>query len=613
MYFRVNLKAILKFLRYVKEEKFLIFINFFLNLIFIVLQLITLMLIMPVLKFLFSKDQPTSVSDNKSLDMIGGLTDLYHNAMNWFAETAKGSPKNALFYLCIALVIVTILKNFSRYMAMNAMILIRNRAVHRMRVNIYNKCLNMPVAFFNEEKKGDLLSRMSNDMKEIEFALMVALESLYFQPLNILIFIIALIFLSPKLTLYILIFLPVTGGIIGLLGRSLRKKSARNQALAGRIMSAFEETLGGMRIIKGFNAASFFSARYKKEDEEYTRNNISVQRRYDASSPVSETIGLAMSAVLLWLGGNLVFEKQLDPEFFLTYFAIFSQLIPPFKAFSSAIYTAQKGMASLERIESLVNADEVVNDPQNPKPVIFEREIAFNHVSFGYGDKHVIEDINFTIKKGETIALVGPSGAGKTTLTDLVARFYDVKKGSVSLDGTDIREFTQNDLRSIIGIVSQESILFNDTIKNNILIGKQSADETQIENSAKAANAFDFIEQSESQFNTNIGERGSKLSGGQRQRISIARALLKDPQILILDEATSALDSESEKAVQTALEKLMQNRTSIVIAHRLSTVQHADRILVMDHGKIVETGTHTQLLEQNGLYARLIKLQQLGE
>lgn len=612
MYFRVNLKAVLKFLQYVKNEKGLIVLNFLLNLVFIVLQLTTLMLIMPVLKFLFSSDKQVVETKKSSIDMVSGLSDLYHNAMSWFAETAKGSPQNALMYLCIALVVVTVLKNFSRYMAMNAMILIRNRAVHRMRVNIYNKCLNMPVAFFNEEKKGDLLSRMSNDMKEIEFALMVALESLYFQPLNIIIFITALIFLSPKLTIYILIFLPVTAVIIGLLGKSLRRKSSKNQTLAGRVLTAFEETLGGMRIIKGFNAASFFSDKYKKEDEAYMKNNISVQRRYDASSPMSETIGLGISAILLWLGGNLVFQKQLDPEFFLTYFAIFSQLIPPFKAFSSAIYTAQKGMASLERIEELVNADEVVMDPVNPKTVKFENEIVFNQVSFGYTDKIIIENINFKINKGETVALVGPSGAGKTTITDLVARFYDVKSGEISIDGINIKDFKQDELRQIIGIVSQESVLFNDSIENNIRIGKQAANEKEIEGAAEAANALTFIQKSEQQFETNVGERGSKLSGGQRQRISIARALLKDPQILILDEATSALDSESEKAVQQALEKLMQNRTSIVIAHRLSTVQHADRIIVMDHGKIIETGTHTELLNNNGLYSRLIKLQQLA-
>jgi subfamily B ATP-binding cassette protein MsbA len=606
------LKAVFKFLRYATDHKGLILLNFAFNLVYIVFQLASLLLIMPVLKFLFSRDQasPPEIQSN-GIQMGSWFSAKYHEFMQWFADMVKGEPVKALLILCISLVIVTVLKNVGRYLAMNFMVLIRNLSIRKMRVDIYEKCLQLPVAYFNEEKKGDLLSRMSNDMKEIEFALMVSLEALYFQPLNIIIFLGALVALSPQLTLYILLFLPFTALVIGLVGRSLRKKSVKNQMLIGKIMSSFEETIGGIRIIKAFNASSFFAKKYRKEDMDYTKNNIGVQRRYDLSSPLSETIAILVSAALLWLGGNMVFQKELDPEFFLTYFAIFSQLIPPFKGFSSALYASQKGMASLERIQELVKAPVMVQDPIAPKTPVFSNTIAFQNVQFGYTDTQVLKDISLTVNKGQTIALVGPSGAGKTTLTDLVARFYDVGSGALLLDGIDIREFRQDDLRKLIGIVSQESVLFNDTIRNNIAIGNPEASEEAIVDAAKAAYAHDFILASENGYDTNVGERGSKLSGGQRQRLSIARALLKNPEILILDEATSALDSQSEKAVQAALEKLMEHRTSFIIAHRLSTVQHADRIIVMDHGRIVETGSHNELMAQNGLYAGLIKLQQL--
>lgn len=566
---------------------------------------------MPVLKFLFSKDASIPKIDDKGIQIGSWFSGKYHDFMLWFSQLVKGEPVKALLILCIALVVVTILKNVSRYIAMNFMVLIRNYSVRKMRTDIYNRCLELPVAYFNEEKKGDLLSRMSNDMKEIEFALMVSLEALYFQPLNIIIFLGALVALSPHLTLYILLFLPFTALVIGVVGRSLRKKSARNQKLIGKVMSSFEETIGGMRVIKGFNASAFFRKKYSDEDLEYTKNNVGVQRRYDLSSPLSETIAILVSAALLWIGGNMVFDKQLDPEFFLTYFAIFSQLIPPFKGFSSALYASQKGMASLERIQELVNAPIVVQDPEKPETPVFNSSIEFVDIGFGYTETAVLHHISLQVKKGQTIALVGPSGAGKTTLTDLVARFYDVSSGSVLLDGVDIRKFNQEDLRRLIGIVSQESILFNDSIRNNLMMGNQNATEAEMIAAAKAANAHDFILASEQGYDTHVGERGSKLSGGQRQRLSIARALLKNPEILILDEATSALDSQSEKLVQEALEKLMENRTSFVIAHRLSTVQHADKIVVMDHGNIVETGTHSELIANEGLYANLIKLQQL--
>ncbi len=606
------MKAVLQFLKYAANHKGLIAANFVFNLLYILFQLTSLMMIMPVLRFLFLRDKTEQALSSKNFGVGDWFNYQYQSFISWFGNLAKGEPFTALAYLCIALVVVTVLKNGFRYLAMNFMVLIRNRSIQEIRIGIYEKCLSLPIAFFTNERKGDLMSRMSNDVKEIEFALMVSLEALYFQPLNILLFLVALVVLSAKLTLYILLFLPITALIIGLIGRSLRKKSGKNQELMGKVMTAYEETLGGIRIIKAFNASGWFSEKYKRQDEEYTRNNISVQRRYDLSSPMSETIGLGVSALLLWLGGGMVFRGELDPEFFLTYFAIFSQLIPPFKAFSNALYAAQKGIASLDRIKELVTAPETVQDPVSANPPVFDHAIEFKNVGFSYIDgSEVLSDISFTINKGETVALVGPSGAGKTTITDLLARFYDVSTGSIELDGVSIKTMKQDELRKLIGVVNQENILFNDSIRNNILLGKLTANSGEIESALKAAYASDFVQDMPLGMDSEVGERGGRLSGGQKQRLAIARALLKNPEILILDEATSALDSQSEKAVQLALEKLMKNRTSIIIAHRLSTVTHADRIIVLDRGKIVETGTHIELLAKNGLYAQLIKLQEL--
>ena len=599
-------------LKYAGNHKRLIFANFIFNLLYVVFQLVSLMMIMPVLRFLFSKDNANAQAlSSKNFGVGHWFSDQYQNFITWFGHLAKGEPFTALAYLSVALVVVTVLKNGFRFLAMNFMVLIRNRSIQEIRQNVYQRCLDLPIAYFNNERKGDLMSRMSNDVKEIEFALMVSLEALYFQPLNILLFMIALVMLSAKLTLYILLFLPITALIIGLIGRSLRKRSTRNQELLGKVMTAYDETLGGIRIIKAFNAAGFFSKKYKEQDDAYTKNNIGVQRRYDLSSPVSETIGIGVSALLLWLGGSMVFRNELDPEFFLTYFAIFSQLIPPFKAFSNALYAAQKGIASLDRIQELVTAPVTVEDPIVAEVPVFNNNIVLKNVGFSYLDgAKVIDGFDLEIKKGQTIALVGPSGAGKTTLTDLLARFYDVTDGGILLDGVDIRKFKQDDLRRLIGIVNQENILFNESVRNNIALGIPETPIEAVIEASKAANAHEFIMEMDHGYDTEIGERGGKLSGGQKQRLAIARALLKDPEILILDEATSSLDAESEALVQEALNELMKGRTTLIIAHRLATIRKVDRIYVLTDGKIVEQGSHQELVKDaSGIYANLVRLQ----
>jgi subfamily B ATP-binding cassette protein MsbA len=496
------------------------------------------------------------------------------------------------------------------------MVPLRTLAIRDIRRDLYDKILRLPLSYFSDERKGDLITRMSSDVQEIEVSIMSSLEAIFKEPLTIIVYMGSLIYMSPQLTLFVLLSLPVTALIIGRVGKTLRKQSTRNQTKLGEMVSMFEETLSGMRIIKAFTAEDSVARTFHAENDMLARISIWVNRRRDASSPLSESMSVVVLVLILWFGGQMVLAHNgsLDAEVFIGYIAIFSQVITPFKAFSTAYYNVQKGAASAERIDEIMQSPERITDrPDARTDVRFEHHLEFRNVSFAYDKEKVLDGIQLRIKKGSTVALVGPSGSGKSTLADLVPRFYDPTEGDILIDDVPLKAYKIADLRQLMGIVTQEAILFNDTIYNNIAFGMHNVPMEQVEQAARVANAHEFILEQEKGYHTNIGDRGNKLSGGQRQRLSIARAVLRNPEILILDEATSALDTTSERLVQEALSNVMKGRTSIVIAHRLSTIQNADMIVVVDKGKIVQQGTHSELLNQPGLYKELNEMQKLLE
>jgi ABC-type multidrug transport system fused ATPase/permease subunit len=606
-------------LQYIKNYKPYVALNILFNVLMVFFNIVSIPMLIPFLQILLGQTIPPTQKPDFQWS-IKNLTDLFYYQLGQIIEIF--GKERALIYVCIGLVSLFFLKNLCRYFAIYFIIPVRTGVVRDIRQNLYAKILRLPLSYFSEERKGDLISRISNDVLDVEWSILNMLETFVREPLLIIGAISMMVYISPPLTLFVLVLIVLTGVIIGGIGKSLKKESAISQQKLGDMMSVLDETLGGMRVIKGFNAEKYQKRKFQAENDTYREVMVGAIRRRDLASPLTEFLGVAVVCVLVWFGYkqvevyNLSADKTqgLTPSGFIAFLYAFFTVIDPAKSFSNAYYYFQRGKAAMERINEILKGEEVIKNPENSTPLsIFSKKIEYRNVSFYYHEKEkqILKNINLTIEKGKVIALVGASGAGKSTIADLLPRFYDVSEGEILVDGVNIKNYRIKELRALMGIVTQEAVLFNDTIYNNIVFGLDNVSEIDVIEAAKTANAHDFIINTEGGYQTNIGDRGMKLSGGQRQRLTIARALLKNPEILILDEATSALDSESEKLVQEALTVLMKNRTAIIIAHRLSTVQHADEIIVLKQGKIIEQGTHEQLYKKGGEYRKLVELQGL--
>jgi subfamily B ATP-binding cassette protein MsbA len=574
-----------------------------------VFSILSLGMLMPFLELIFvgkSGALATASAANK------GLQDWLSQTMHDYANAH--SPMALLMLICALMLTSIVLKNLFLYSSYYILNPLKNKIVTDLRSLMYDKILQLPIGYFTEKRKGDLMSRITNDIAEVEGSVIGTLEGWIRDPLQILMNLAALMFISPQLTLFLLLMLPLVGFVIGRISRSLKKQSMEAALRQGETVSILDETLGGLRVIKAFTAEQMLRLRFAKVNNELMTARNKIGYRRDLASPVSETMGVLVFCGILLYGGSLVLSKEigLSGSYFITYLALFYNIINPAKSLSTSFYNMQKGSAAIGRIEEILTAPVVINDAPNAQPLMqFNESIEFRNVGFKYDDVEILKNINLTIRKGTTVALVGSSGAGKSTLADLVPRFHDVSTGELLIDGKNIKEYTLESVRSQMGIVTQEPILFNDTVAANIALSQPNAAGTDIEKAAKVANAYHFVSTKEQGFATNIGDRGSKLSGGERQRLTIARAVLKNPPILILDEATSALDTESEKLVQDAINNIMKDRTTLVIAHRLSTVRHADEIVVMQKGEIVERGTHDALINHDGIYRRLVEMQEV--
>ena len=605
------MKKISRLLKYLADYKGKIALYFTANLLSILFALLTVAMTGPVLQVLFQSGGQGSLPAKPVNAATKGLLDQVTAFINNVVE--HQDKLTALAYVCVAVVIFTVLKNLFLYIALYVLNPLRNAVLRRLRDDLFSKTLSLPIGFFTEERKGDLISRMTNDINEVELSIMSVLEVFIREPLTIMFYMGAMIIMNFQLTLFLFLFLPVAGLIIGRISKSLRKSSNIAQEQLGNMLGVIDETLVGMRVVKAFNAENHQHLRFMKLNNTLFRTRNIIAARRELASPLSETMGIVVVSVILWFGGKIVFSGTgFSGAWFLTYIGMFAMIITPFKNLSSAFYNVQKGTAALDRIEQLLAVENTIKELPDAKPIkSFEHTVEFRNVNFSYGDKKILENINLTIEKGKMIALVGSSGAGKSTLVDLIPRFHDVSSGEILIDGVNIKDCRLDDLRRQMGVVGQDPILFNDTIYNNITMGTGGATQQRVEEAARIAHADKFIRQKNEGYLTVAGDRGARLSGGERQRITIARAVLKNPPVLILDEATSSLDTESERIVQEAINKLMENRTCIVIAHRLSTVQHADEIIVMEKGKIMERGTHSGLLEKNGIYRRLVEMQQV--
>jgi subfamily B ATP-binding cassette protein MsbA len=584
----------------------------FFNLMSSFFGLFSFILLAPLLDVIFNK------SDGYYLELVNShqpslsfSSDSFISLINYQLASliVLEGKVYALLFVCIIIGVSVLLKNLFIYLSTVLVSLLVNKSVGDMRNKIFKTLMYLPVSYLSDERKGEVISKISNDVQEIEWSIQSAIKGVFKEPINILVFLISLFAMSLELSLFIIVFLPLSGVLISVISKSLKKNTKSAQEYFGNLLAHLEESLNGFKLIKAFSNEKLFSKKFEDINNHFTTNKVKAYRKADLASPTSEFLGVLAVISVLWYGGSLVFEDKMQASYFITYIILFSQLINPLKTLSKSIYDSQKGNSALDRIETIFDAKktDVILDGKSEK-LDLEESITFKDISFAYKDDKVLDNISFKVLKGKTVALVGQSGSGKSTIANLFPRFYDLKQGSIEIDGVNIKDFKLSSLRSMIGLVSQESVLFNDTIENNIVFGDK-LDKNRLIEAAKIANAYDFINELQDNFQTNIGDGGNKLSGGQRQRISIARAVYKNPSILILDEATSALDTESEKLVQDALNNLMTNRTSIVIAHRLSTIQHADEILVLQKGVIVEKGNHQSLMANDGIYKKLIEMQ----
>lgn len=603
-----NLKKILPFALKYKSN---IIWNIIFNVLYALFSTLLMVSIMPTLDVLFKQNSRVTVKPEYK-----GISEFKDFAIDYFNYTItkisdENGVQNALLVVIGIVIITALLKNLFNYLGSRHVTTLRNSVLRDLRKKLYDKIINLPVSYYSDTRKGDVMARMLGDVGEVQNSFFQILELIVREPLTIIFSIVAMFWISAKLTLFVFVFIPISGLIISRIGKNLKSKSIRAQQESGIFISVLDETLGGLKVIKGFNAENIFIKRFNDSINRLLKLSNSIANKNNLSSPMSEFLGIITIATLLWYGGHLVLvEKTLASTSFISYIALAYTILQPAKAISKASYQVKSGLAAAERVFALMEQENTITD--KPDAIIktsFEDNIKIENINFAYAEENVLKNFSIEVPKGKTIALVGQSGSGKSTIANLLTRFYDVQQGKIAIDGIDIKDIEMHSLRGLMGIVTQDSILFNDTIKNNLLIGKPSASEEEIINALKIANAYEFVKDLPNGIETNIGDAGGKLSGGQKQRLSIARAVLKNPPIMILDEATSALDTESEKLVQVALENMMQNRTSIVIAHRLSTIQKADNIIVMQKGEIVEQGTHNELIAKNGTYAKLVMLQ----
>lgn len=599
-----------RILSYVKPYWFSLLLNLCFNLITIFFSLFSFALLVPLLNLLFQTEAIEVVAKPE----FALTSDYLMSYLNYAMSTiiVENGHRYALIFICIVLLVAFFFRNLGRFFAYYTMAKVRIGTNKDLRNDLYNKILILPLSFYGKQKKGDIMSRITNDVQEVEVSILNWIESLIKDPLTIIFYFAFLLSQSARLTLFVLILLPIAGLVIGRIGKALKKESKVTQNRLAGITATIEESISGLRIIKGFNAIGYLNRKFGEQNEAYSKSLLGVHRKRDMSSPMSEFLSAIVVIIVLWFGGNMILGggSSLSAAGFISYIVVFSQIISPIKSFAQGYFNIKKGIASADRIFEFMDEDEVITEKENALEIKdFNHEIHYRDVTFRYEKDDVLKDVDLKIPKGKVIALVGESGGGKSTLVDLLPRFYDVCEGCILLDGHDLRDYKISDLRGLMGIVTQESILFNDTVYNNIAFGMENVSKEDVIEAAKVANAHDFIMEMEQGYDTNIGDRGMNLSGGQRQRLSIARAVLKNPPILILDEATSSLDTESERLVQDALSKVMSQRTSIVIAHRLSTIQHADEIVVLQKGRIIERGNHEALIALNGVYKKLTDLQ----